>query len=1671
MMKSFTNYQHRTFSRIYRTLLTSAALVAGLLTGSAPQAEAQIVYNEPFTVSGPYPQLILPRGWSQGKIIGSSTENTWEVVDNSVASGNNPNPNPFPTTPNVVRFNSFWAAIGDASFLASKRFDMRNIPGAGTTFTFKMYRDAGYTTSADRIQVYLNDSATANPSFGSMTLLNENGSGFNTINRYMGYTPVVGTQDWYTYNYTIPQLGWNTANVYVIIVATSAFGNDIFIDDFQITSYPVSQSFSTAPAGVYTLVQQNTSTTAPGATNQQIIGLKFTMSGYGNGAGSPNGVVITDLIFNTNGSTNPVTDINNAKLWTTGGSPNWSPANAVLLATHTSPHFTNFGFFIPNVAIYYPGPEPTSYNTFEHGENYLWITYDIKPGATSNNFVDAEWVSIKYGATTLPIPHNGTTIFSYLPGARKIDVVYCQPTYTVGTSWLNYVTNDYINAVELDGDVVPGIQNGIGATFNARNRISAYAGGSGNPCYNSTPSTVRLCPWQSHQPDYETFPENGYNAIEHGVTVTQTTAVLTAYTNRVSSPGNPTGYTIPGYGSNVSYLGYPLNEFKLQVGNYGSSNAIAAWIDYTGDGVFNNYFDNILKAPQAASAGSTILNIRNTAYTNSLYYTYGLNVGMKVYGPGIPVGTYITAVNSITQITISAATTGAIVVGNLIEFVNDGTNGSPGNRGEKIAQSGPLGAWGLITPQFKVPDWANSTSGKRRLRVREVWINYNITPCNTNTYGETEDYTITVRPECPIYTGPDGPYKTWLGFSDNWSDPANWCPEGAPLQGGDPGNITNLRFPGGPTGAVYPYTKAKIATGQQARAWKFRIETGDTVFIDAPQGSDLQVTDSLIIQTPSSALMINTSRGDTAQMYNGVLMHNYAVDRELINMSPLRVSQRVRSQWLFHPDEFILMGMKYSSCAEVPDMIDTIRIHMLRKSNGNVYKNLKIRYFYTGLANTFNTWASMTILSGATRPCFPVAPVTVYSGDLNVSSIPDSGWGTIAIPLTTGIPFYYVPSTAVSGKLVIDISYDQTAFPYTGADAFSYTNPGWADNEDIRHTQTANQNWFMTWSSYSNGVLTTADVMPPDLHGVNAAATTTAGPTAYAGVSVPCSITAAVGVGATSIPVSSITGFYVGMTYPKDGQTQTGQTPVLWGNRIVGIDTAGLTLTFAYPITAGIASGARIYGSHYQIRKGANLRPNMTFSWKRVYRKYPVEVKGPSWTNNGNFVPAISRVAFSGTNTDIEGTVSTTFFDLDINNSAAVRLDGADISVQDSLRLVGGLLKFNNRQVTLLRPEKWAMTWTAGRLQMDNDIIGNNVAPFSRLKWNMDTATDLRILPLVNVNNAYLPMSYKPSTGTHNVTFTTYRTNPDNTNIPSPTVTNIFGWTGSGWGTSGDQLADRFYRIENLDAAASVDYINFSYQGTSTFPASERAGNNSSGATTMQAQRWLNDTTKWEQFPSFHPTQTYYPPGAVDSVRVNTFTFGAPYGYWWVMTGISTPLPVELLEFTAVPYQDRVKLKWSTASEINSSHYIVERTVDNHDFSFIGQVQANGTTSAQSDYSLWDYKPVEGIQYYYLRQYDRDGHLTSYGPVSAKFTKEAFEIVTATISSSESGLQVVFNYDSEEPVNYRIIDMTGRVVASKDRNPATPGLNVIDIDVTLAKGAYQIILMNRDKQVTRKFFY
>ncbi|OQB30939.1 MAG: Bacterial Ig-like domain (group 1) [Bacteroidetes bacterium ADurb.Bin174] len=150
-----------------------------------------------------------PLGWL------SLGEKPWERV----TSGSNPTCDPFGA--GMLKYNCWSYSTGNQGTLVSRRLDM----GSGTYGVgFKMYRDNtnSYSGKKDKVEVFVNTL----PDTIDATKL-------GTINRYTDYEPIVSEQGWYDYVFEIPATFVESPS-YIILVATSDYGTNIFVDEFVV---------------------------------------------------------------------------------------------------------------------------------------------------------------------------------------------------------------------------------------------------------------------------------------------------------------------------------------------------------------------------------------------------------------------------------------------------------------------------------------------------------------------------------------------------------------------------------------------------------------------------------------------------------------------------------------------------------------------------------------------------------------------------------------------------------------------------------------------------------------------------------------------------------------------------------------------------------------------------------------------------------------------------------------------------------------------------------------------------------------------------------------------------------------------------------------------------------------------------------------------------------------------------------------------------------------------------------------------------------------------------------------------------------------------------------------------------------------------------------------------
>lgn len=141
---------------------------------------------------------------------------------------------------------------------------------------------------------------------------------------------------------------------------------------------------------------------------------------------------------------------------------------------------------------------------------------------------------------------------------------------------------------------------------------------------------------------------------------------------------------------------------------------------------------------------------------------------------------------------------------------------------------------------------------------------------------------------------------------------------------------------------------------------------------------------------------------------------------------------------------------------------------------------------------------------------------------------------------------------------------------------------------------------------------------------------------------------------------------------------------------------------------------------------------------------------------------------------------------------------------------------------------------------------------------------------------------------------------------------------------------------------------------------------------------------------------------------------------------VATSLPVELTNFFIVSSRNSTSLTWSTATELNNSHFDLQRSADSRNWETIGTVQGHGTTLEPQEYSYTDRQPLPGMNYYRLKQVDYDGGFEYSKTVSVDF-KDTGRPGAVWPNPVGNELFLTLPPDADGPFTATIFDMNGKV--------------------------------------------
>ncbi len=170
------------------------------------------------------------------------------------------------------------------------------------------------------------------------------------------------------------------------------------------------------------------------------------------------------------------------------------------------------------------------------------------------------------------------------------------------------------------------------------------------------------------------------------------------------------------------------------------------------------------------------------------------------------------------------------------------------------------------------------------------------------------------------------------------------------------------------------------------------------------------------------------------------------------------------------------------------------------------------------------------------------------------------------------------------------------------------------------------------------------------------------------------------------------------------------------------------------------------------------------------------------------------------------------------------------------------------------------------------------------------------------------------------------------------------------------------------------------------------------------------------------------------------------------LSDVTAPLPLNFTGFTVLNSGLKVLLSWNTANEVNSSRFIVEKSLDGIAYTALGTVSAFGSSS--NSYSFNDgVNKLGTTAYYRLKSLDKDG-VYKYSNVQ-KVQFSGAGRLTVYPNPAFSTTRLVYKSLTKD-ATARIISTNGKLIK---QIVLKSGTTSSDINVSdLAKGVYNIEL-------------
>lgn len=192
-----------------------------------------------------------------------------------------------------------------------------------------------------------------------------------------------------------------------------------------------------------------------------------------------------------------------------------------------------------------------------------------------------------------------------------------------------------------------------------------------------------------------------------------------------------------------------------------------------------------------------------------------------------------------------------------------------------------------------------------------------------------------------------------------------------------------------------------------------------------------------------------------------------------------------------------------------------------------------------------------------------------------------------------------------------------------------------------------------------------------------------------------------------------------------------------------------------------------------------------------------------------------------------------------------------------------------------------------------------------------------------------------------------------------------------------------------------------------------------------------------------------------------------PLNFFGTATVSCTALPAELLNFAGDLMNQEVLLTWKTMTETNTSHFRIEHSTNGIDFVPIGNVNAQGNSNVETNYSFIHRQPEYGTNYYRLITVDINSDYQTSHTVTVDYLINGFEIIQIFPNPTDNDFSIVIQSNEDDDVNIEITDITGKRIYFAQQSIGYGNTTLTVPSSEFANGVYNLIVTDSKSNYTK----